>query len=218
MRRAGFTLIELLVVIAIIAILAAILFPVFAKAREKARQASCQSNCKQIALAAIQYAADYDGRGPNLGWCNLGFTFRWTDMLFPYVKNVQVFLCPSATSADQAGISCTQGANYGWNIYAYNRAGWTRKYDDIPSLAETYMLGDRVNGCTRILAPFCVTTGCGCYGGQTPVQSHHYLTDRHNNGANFAYFDGHVKWHSVVVPDAANGWRGAGPPEAGWYK
>ena len=59
-RRQGFTLIELLVVIAIIAILAAILFPVFAKAREKARSASCQSNEKQLMLALIMYAQDYD--------------------------------------------------------------------------------------------------------------------------------------------------------------
>lgn len=56
----GFTLIELLVVVAIIAILAAILFPVFAQAREKARAAACLSNEKQIALAFIMYAQDYD--------------------------------------------------------------------------------------------------------------------------------------------------------------
>src|SRR5271165_1518177 len=63
-KRSGFTLIELLVVIAIIAILAAILFPVFAQAREKARQASCQSNLKQLGLAFLQYAVDYDGCFP----------------------------------------------------------------------------------------------------------------------------------------------------------
>ena len=64
MRR-GFTLIELLVVIAIIAILAAILFPVFAKAREKARSASCESNLKQISLAVLMYAQDYDEKFPR---------------------------------------------------------------------------------------------------------------------------------------------------------
>lgn len=62
LRKKGFTLIELLVVIAIIPILAAILFPVFARARDKARQSSCLSNVKQIALAALMYAEDYDGQ------------------------------------------------------------------------------------------------------------------------------------------------------------
>ena len=71
MSRRGFTLIELLVVIAIIAILAAILFPVFAKAREKARQASCLSNVKQMCLALMQYAQDYDEtlpQGQEVSW------------------------------------------------------------------------------------------------------------------------------------------------------
>ena len=67
-QRSGFTLIELLVVIAIIAILAAILFPVFAKARDKARQASCTSNLKQLSLAMMQYAQDWDETMPRCGF------------------------------------------------------------------------------------------------------------------------------------------------------
>jgi prepilin-type N-terminal cleavage/methylation domain-containing protein len=56
----AFTLIELLVVIAIIAIVAAILFPVFAEAREDGRKAQCLSNTRQMGLAAMMYAQDYD--------------------------------------------------------------------------------------------------------------------------------------------------------------
>ncbi|MGD9497689.1 MAG: DUF1559 domain-containing protein, partial [Armatimonadota bacterium] len=98
--RRGFTLIELLVVIAIIAILAAILFPVFARAREKARQASCTSNLKQIGTAMMMYTQDYDEVLPD---CLMGRDtndptryFAWTAVIMPYVKNNQLFECPSA--------------------------------------------------------------------------------------------------------------------------
>jgi prepilin-type N-terminal cleavage/methylation domain-containing protein/prepilin-type processing-associated H-X9-DG protein len=99
MKRRAFTLIELLVVIAIIAILAAILFPVFAQARDKARAASCVSNLKQIGLGALMYAQDYDEVYvasyvfPN-GWGNCP-RFVWMDLIHPYVKNMDLYACPS---------------------------------------------------------------------------------------------------------------------------
>ena len=66
-RRRGFTLMELLVVIAILAILAGILFPVMAQSRESARQSLCLSQGKQIGLAILMYAQDYDERFPLIG-------------------------------------------------------------------------------------------------------------------------------------------------------
>ncbi|UCH35153.1 MAG: prepilin-type N-terminal cleavage/methylation domain-containing protein [Armatimonadota bacterium] len=116
-KNRGFTLIELLVVIAIIAILAAILFPVFARAREAARKATCLSNLKQIALAAIMYAQDYDEVLPAAnctGWqssahpldpanqyitdfTGLGSADYWqlADALVPYIKSLDIFNCPT---------------------------------------------------------------------------------------------------------------------------
>jgi prepilin-type N-terminal cleavage/methylation domain-containing protein/prepilin-type processing-associated H-X9-DG protein len=92
----GFTLIELLVVIAIIAILAAILFPVFAQAREKARTISCLSNHKQLALAHLMYAQDYDELLAPVALTNAGP--YWELLVKAYIKNTGVYTCPSTTN------------------------------------------------------------------------------------------------------------------------
>jgi len=104
MARRGFTLIELLVVIAIIAILAAILFPVFAAAQKSALKSRCVNNEKQILVAILQYAQDNGGRVPPgydpsisspYNWTNGVFGAMWHERIMRYVRNKEVFLCPS---------------------------------------------------------------------------------------------------------------------------
>ncbi len=186
MRRHGFTLIELLVVIAIIAILAAILFPVFARAREKARQASCLSNVKQQALATIAYATDHDGRFAMNVW-TAGGTWpqpshqrTYAHHIYPYVKNQQIFACPSCSSTSWTP---PQGATGDWGLvlsipyghYGYSSWASNRLDADIQRPAETFLLMDAQN-------PWNDT-----------CQNAYRLCHRHNETANFAFMDGHAK-------------------------
>ncbi len=177
MRRRGFTLIELLVVIAIIAILAAILFPVFAKAREKARQTSCLNNAKQLGLALLQYAQDYDEVMVPCYLSNTSPTVYWVHSVEPYLKNTQITKCPSATG----GPPC-----YGYNHNYLTSAS----LGSIVSPAETIMFVDV--GQTE--------TGAERYDYHCrPPSAMNSSTiarpnPRHNDGCNLAFVDGHAKW------------------------
>jgi prepilin-type N-terminal cleavage/methylation domain-containing protein/prepilin-type processing-associated H-X9-DG protein len=138
MKSKGFTLIELLVVIAIIAILAAILFPVFAKVREKARQTTCLSNEKQLALACIEYVGDYDETWPvqpvQNAANNFGWQLSWPIEVQSYLKDYNVFTCPSDNHLDESlpneGPAFSYVANgaigYDWqnNAADYGTSGW----------------------------------------------------------------------------------------------
>lgn len=118
----GFTLIELLVVIAIIAILAAILFPVFAQARERARQVVCISNAHQLALANYMYAMNWSDTflpSTNYAVPTSDPARIWTALIQPYVRNEQVFLCPSAVGGGYAANWSLRGiAPIGYNTRA----------------------------------------------------------------------------------------------------
>ena len=198
--RKGFTLIELLVVIAIIAILAAILFPVFAKAREKARQTSCLNNLKQIGTAFMQYVQDYDERMPprclNItqtdttapgtlfitayNGSTTGYLMSWMDLIYPYVKNRQVFVCPSATLREANAPS-----------YGYNRR--VSDYDVAPARS----LGE-ITRPAEIILSLDYASRYGTYANPQEYASWragNYCAP-HNEGTNVTFCDGHSKWLS----------------------
>jgi prepilin-type N-terminal cleavage/methylation domain-containing protein/prepilin-type processing-associated H-X9-DG protein len=214
MKRKGFTLIELLVVIAIIAILAAILFPVFARARENARRASCQSNLKQISLGAAQYLQDYDEKYPPArhypGWgINLAAPTGWVYTLQPYLKSEQILQCPSEptkinTTAPVDGWQTTPSAENRDHTDYYvnglisrdgNQGGISSS--QLVATANTVYLGDGStsasiwNGARG--EPWYNRTDVddgGPWGATGGVGG----KDRHLEGGNYAFADGHVKW------------------------
>lgn len=192
-RNTGFTLIELLVVIAIIAILAAILFPVFARAREKARQTSCLSNLKQLALASLQYAQDYDESFPNTYFTvvtgyNDGVASGGINLysaMLPYVKNVQIFTCPSVKPTPSYTYhDVTTTSAYLFNCYV---TGWGppsyQAMGSIPDASSLILM-------TEYKGYFGAFMG---YPSGTDWPATHCLFP-HNGGQNSAFADGHAKW------------------------
>jgi prepilin-type N-terminal cleavage/methylation domain-containing protein/prepilin-type processing-associated H-X9-DG protein len=205
-RYKAFTLIELLVVIAIIALLAAILFPVFARARENARRSSCMNNLKQIGLGMQQYVNDADetyppGQPTNTAAPGDGATFA--TMLLPYIKNEQIFMCPSASSKPLTTTIPTAipATDFRWNAPAPPwRTRSQGNYGANGNLLVTppVALADVQRSAKTLLA-----FDCAWYSGiaviDTPVQGARH---RHLEGMNFVFCDGHAKsysWSKVEV-------------------
>lgn len=109
-NKAAFTLIELLVVIAIIAILAAMLFPLMLTSKAKSRQTACSNNLRQITMAMLSYADDWQGCLPGLN--AFGDLYDTTSTvnrgsLWQYMRSKQVRICPEYSR---------RGASYNPNV------------------------------------------------------------------------------------------------------
>ena len=220
-RKTGFTLIELLVVIAIIAILAAILFPAFARARENARRASCQSNLKQIALGVFQYTQDYDEKFPTYTSYAPAQTYdpanprpwSWADNLQPYLKSLQLYQCPSESTAPTTTNPST--ATSGYTDYAINLyltwgemsadgtvgSAGAKSLSVLTQPSLTVMMLDYTStnptaaqtvGCTAA-RPCTGSPDLATFPAATATAPAVAL--RHLDGMNFSFADGHVKWY-----------------------
>lgn len=200
MRRA-FTLIELLVVIAIIAILAAILFPVFAQAKEAAKKTACLSNMKQLGLGVQLYLADSDDRmffrsgsaSSRSGLIPTANGNRWWNLIGPYLKNKEVFRCPSdsqpTASRDVDGNLTIQRS------YIAIFPAESLVATSIENVADTTVItekwGQDFNGAVT-------DSWIEPYNGDFSVDAHdptrtYKAADRHAKQMNAIFFDSHAK-------------------------
>ena len=196
MKKTRFTLIELLVVIAIIAILAGMLLPALGKVKGTAQGINCLSNLKQLILANISYANDFDG----VLWSSHKGAFH--DCLYnpgymPYKSDI--FLCPSRQPFKFKESYQTYATREGSDLPASDKirkvvtGTCTDVFLNVKNVSKpSYFLQ---NGDSRKSSTSEVQHSQSSLCNNTTTNGHYAIT--HNKKANFNFLDGHAEGCTV---------------------
>ena len=172
MNRKAFTLWEIVGILLVLVVVAALLFPIFARVNPTPKRHQCLSHLKQIGLGFMQYAQDYNERFPPISHGENG----WADLLEPYLKSRQLFVCPNGEAAPDE-----RRSDYFMNARLSRFA-----MEKLTQSASTILGGDgQDNGATNshLIEPLISQTTDKT----APAR-------RHLDGANYLFADGHVKW------------------------
>jgi len=113
-----------------------------------------------------------------------GHYITWMDMIYPYVKSVQLFVCPSysgAAATPSYGYN-NQISQVSYSGYGVAMAGIQRPSEIVLALDYPIVYGLYANGHEY----------CGAF--QVPTSSYYSKVWPHLDGGTVAFADGHAKW------------------------
>lgn len=215
MRKSrGFTLVELMVVIGIIAVLIAMIMPALSRSRQMARRVVCLSNLRQLTMGWIMYSDEHKGMlvssatNDDTTWVNAGdgHDSITTGALYPYVRNVGIYLCPN----DRVDYWRTYSMNDflgggGWNGGPGQQA---RKMSDVTYPWSTYVFAEELDSRGFNLGSFA----------EWPYPSTmwvDYLAPWHDNVGMISFADGHAQvwqWADPRTPYINGNFVNQSPP------
>jgi len=228
--RAGFTLMELLAVLTIILIVVGLLSAALNQTNNRTMRVSCLDNMRQLKLAWLMYAQDYNDHialnksvlindTMGIAAAPRNSTNSWVagnpkedrtpdnlehGTLYPYVKHPEVYRCPMDNSTTRAG-------NYRWRSYSMDAylGGDDEDLDprvkmrlsDISNPDKVFVFIEEHENSVW-LSGFSVLpreksgSNTGMWS-STP-------SDRHMQGCNLSFADGHLEYWKWNAPKKGN--------------
>ncbi len=127
--------------------------------------------------------------------------YSWMDFIFPYVKSVQIFTCPSFTV--KVASTQTDSPGYGYNVFISRLKG--EGGSSFPSKAPASVSAIQRTSEIILTLDFPVVYGSGATPGNycstsssgflNPGSAYYPLMWPHLEGGTVAFADGHAKWY-----------------------
>jgi prepilin-type processing-associated H-X9-DG protein len=228
-RHRGATLLDIIIPTSVYIILAAMLIPIFGRARKDGRRRQCQSNLQQIVSAVSQYMNDNDGYYPAAVWGQSSSNaaekryLGWADTLQPYMKSIESYQCPEEANGGSSDPASSDYVDYwynpalSWNGKHGPAARWNSMFafENESQIRSTVMMGDagKANGMGTATSR---CNGYECSGNNDVSTPSIYASSgqvinegfagggqRHLDGLNIAFADGHIKWFNRTQPNSS---------------
>lgn len=230
--QAGFSLLELMAVMVILSVLVGLLSSALNHTRTRSYRIQCLDNLRQLGLAWMMYADDNEQRlalnqtdptpvHRRIYW-RRNHTNSWVvgspledlndsgiraGSIFPYTLDPQLYRCPMDGSSVPRNKDLARSRSYSMNVYlAGDNAGQDPrvklKYNELisPKSDDVFVFIEEHESSIWI-GGFVVNPG------DNPVYKGKWIStpaDRHYQGANLTFADGHVEFWKWFTPKTTN--------------